>query len=210
MGLDVVWTNVEKIKGRIKIESEEGKGCSFILRFPLSLSTMQGLFVFANKDKFLIPSQYIVDIIYRKKSEYITLQNQRYIKLEGQLIPCFSLSSLFKEQKSFKRADADSILVAEYMEQRIGIVVEQVEQYVSLVVKPLPPSLRGFTILQGIVFDEHYDIVPILHVPPQKSGPPEFLSWTTLTPRGRLRNQSLRAEASRPTRLTTELTLLIA
>ena len=165
MGLDVVWTNVEKIKGRIKIESEEGKGCSFILRFPLSLSTMQGLFVFANKDKFLIPSQYIVDIIYRKKSEYITLQNQRYIKLEGQLIPCFSLSSLFKEQKSFKRADADSILVAEYMEQRIGIVVEQVEQYVSLVVKPLPPSLRGFTILQGIVFDEHYDIVPILHVP---------------------------------------------
>lgn len=165
VGLDVVWSNVEKIKGRIKIESEAGKGTSFILHFPLTLSTLQGLFVFANKDKYLIPSQHIVDIIYRKKSEYITLQNQSYIKLEGQLIPCFSLSSLFDGQKRFLGKDADSILIAEYMEQRIGIIVEEVQQYVSLVVKPLPKAFKNFSILQGIVFDEHYDIVPILHVP---------------------------------------------
>ncbi len=165
VGLDVVWSNVEKIKGRIKVESTPGKGTSFILHFPLSLSTLQGLFVRSNKEKYLIPSQHIVDIIYRKKSEYITLQNQSYIKLESQLIPCFSLSSLFDEQKGFVAQDADSILIAEYMEQRIGIIVEQVQQYVSLVVKPLPKAFRNFSILQGIVFDEHYDIVPILHVP---------------------------------------------
>ena len=165
VGLDVVWSNVEKIKGRIKIESTQGKGTSFILHFPLSLSTLQGLFVFSNGDKYLIPSQHIVDIIYRKKSEYITLQNQSYIKLEGQLIPCFSLSSLFDDQKGFVASNADSILIAEYMEQRIGIIVDQVQQYVSLVVKQLPAAFRNFTILQGIVFDEHYDIVPILHVP---------------------------------------------
>lgn len=165
VGLDVVWTNVEKIKGRIKIESTAGKGTSFILHFPLSLSTLQGLFVFSNRDKYLIPSQHIVDIIYRKKSEYITLQNQSFIRLEGQLISCFSLSSLFKDQKGFNASDADSILIAEYMEQRIGIIVDQVQQYVSLVVKPLPSTFKNFSILQGIVFDEHYDIVPILHVP---------------------------------------------
>ena len=53
VGLDVVWSNVEKIKGRIKIESTRGKGTSFILHFPLSLSTLQGLFVSSNKDKYL-------------------------------------------------------------------------------------------------------------------------------------------------------------
>ena len=165
VGLDVVWANVEKIKGRIKIESEAGKGTSFILSFPLSLSSLQGLFVYSNQDKYLIPSQHIVDIIYRKKSEYITLQNQSYLKLSDQLIPCFSLSSLFSDQKGVVYQDADSILIAEYMEQRIGIIVDQVQQYVSLVVKPLPAAFRNFSILQGIVFDEHYDIVPILHVP---------------------------------------------
>ena len=165
VGLDVVWSNVEKIKGRIKIESEAGKGTSFILYLPLSLSTLQGLFVYSNQDKYLIPSQHIVDIIYRKKSEYITLQNQSYLKLSDQLIPCFSLSSLFTDQTGVVYQDADSILIAEYMEQRIGIIVDQVQQYVSLVVKPLPAAFKNFSILQGIVFDEHYDIVPILHVP---------------------------------------------
>ncbi len=165
VGLDVVWTNIEKIKGRISIESVQGKGTSFILRFPLSLATLQGLFVTSNQDKYLIPSQHLVDIIYRKKSEYINLQNQNYIRLNSTLIPVFSLSSLFKNQKAQKATDADTILIAEYMEQQIGIIVENVQRYASLVVKPLPESFKNFSILQGIVFDEHYDIVPILHVP---------------------------------------------
>ncbi|MBR1911291.1 MAG: response regulator [Treponema sp.] len=165
VGLDVVWNNIEKIKGHIHIESEKNKGTSFILRFPISLATLQGLFIFSNKSKYLIPSQHIIDIIYRKKSEYITLQNQSYIKLESNLIPVYALSSLFKDQHFVKASDADTILIAEYMEQQIGIVVDQVQRYASLVVKQLPNALKNFTILQGIVFDEHYDIVPILHVP---------------------------------------------
>lgn len=165
VGLDIVWTNIEKIKGKITIESEFGKGTSFILRFPLSLATLQGLFVTSNKDKYLIPAQHLVDIIYRKKSEYIKLQNQNYIRLNENLIPIFSLSSLFKNQKVLKTTDSETILIAEYMEQQIGIIVENVQRYASLVVKPLPDCFKKFTILQGIVFDEHYDIVPILHVP---------------------------------------------
>ena len=165
VGLDVVWSNVEKIKGRIKIESEAGKGTSFILHFPLSLSTLQGLFVYSNKEKYLVPAQHIVDIIYRKKTDYITLQNQNYIRFENQLVPCFPLSTLFEDRKTGLAQEEEPILIAEYMEQRIGIIVEQVEQYVSLVVKPMPEGIRNCSILQGIVFDEHYDIVPILHVP---------------------------------------------
>ena len=165
VGLDVVWTNMEKIKGHIKIESKKGEGTKFILRFPLSLATLQGLFIYSNQEKFLVPSQHIVDIIYQEKGGYENLQNQNYIQWHGQLIPVYALSSLFRNQKERKAGDADTILVAEYMEQQIGIIVEQVQRYASLVVKPLPAAFKNFTILQGIVFDEHYDIVPILHVP---------------------------------------------
>lgn len=165
VGLDVVWTNVEKIKGRISVETEQNKGTSFILRFPLSLATLQGLFVYSNSDKYLIPSQHLVDIVYRNKSDYITMQNQNYVRIGEQLIPVFALSSLFKDQKGFVSQESDTILIAEYMEQRVGIVVENVQRYVSLVVKPLPAAFKKFSILQGIVFDEHYAIVPILNVP---------------------------------------------
>ena len=152
VGLDVVWTNVEKIKGRVRLESTFGKGTSFILHFPLSLSTLQGLFVMSNQDKFLIPSQHIVDVIYRKKSEYVTLQNQTYIKFEGQLVPVFSLSTLFKDHKGGSITDADSILIAEYMEQRIGIVVEQVFSVPGLG-RLLVASIsnRDYPVVQAIV-----------------------------------------------------------
>lgn len=165
VGLDVVWTNMEKVKGKVRVESEKGKGTSFILTFPVSLATLQGLFIFSNKEKFFIPSQHIADILYRKKSEYIKLQSQLYMRLGEQLIPIYSLSSLFKDQKEIRTGDSDTILIADYMEQRIGIIVSSVQSYVSLVVKPLPNAFRNFSILQGIVFDEHYDIVPILYVP---------------------------------------------
>ena len=152
------FNNIEKL-------GEKGKGTSFILTFPVSLATLQSLFIFSNKEKFFIPSQHIADILYRKKSEYIKLQSQLYMRLGEQLIPIYSLSSLFKDQKEIRTVDADTILIADYMEQRIGIIVSSVQSYVSLVVKPLPNAFRNFSILQGIVFDEHYDIVPILYVP---------------------------------------------
>ncbi len=165
VGLDVVRTNIEKIKGRIHVETEKDKGTSFILTIPTSLATLQGLFIKSNGDKYLLSSQYLIDIVYRRRDEYITLQNQTYIKIQDHLIPIFSLSSLFRDQKTSKPSMADNIIIAEYMEQQIGIVVDEVLQYISLVVKPLPKAFKNTSILQGIVFDEHYDIVPILNVP---------------------------------------------
>ena len=166
VGLDVVRTNIERIKGKIRIESTAGQGTSFILTFPLSLATLQGLFVFSGNQKFMIPSQHVVDIVYKRNDEYINLQNQNYIPLNGQLVPIFTLSSLLgQESGEVQKYDADTILITEYLEQQVGIIVEEVQRYVSLVVKPLPKSFCNFTVLQGIVFDEHYAIVPILHVP---------------------------------------------
>lgn len=166
VGLDVVRTNIERIKGKIRIESTAGQGTSFILTFPLSLATLQGLFVFSGNQKFMIPSQHVVDIVYKRNNEYINLQNQNYIPLNGQLVPIFTLSSLLgQESGEVQKYDADTILITEYLEQQVGIIVEEVQRYVSLVVKPLPKSFCNFTVLQGIVFDEHYAIVPILHVP---------------------------------------------
>ncbi len=166
VGLDVVRTNIEKIKGRVRVESKAGKGTTFILTFPLSLATLQGLFVFSGGRKLLIPSQYVVDIVYRNKKQFVSLQNQSYLQLNGELIPLYSLGSLFdRNEETEEKTDNCNIVIAEYMEQKVGIMVDIVQRYVSLAVKPLPACFENFSILQGIVFDEHYAIVPILYLP---------------------------------------------
>ena len=59
----------------------------------------------------------------------------------------------------------DTIFIAEYQSQRIGIIVDYMQTFISIVKKPLPNCFENFPILKGLVFDEKYDMIPILYIP---------------------------------------------
>lgn len=166
VGLDVVRTNMEKIKGKINIKTEKGKGTSFILTFPSSLASLQGMFVTSSNMKFLIPAQYISEVTQINEEDCINLQNKKLYRLRDSLIPVYNLSTILNdyEPKSEKKGTSNTVVV-EYLNKRTGIVVDQLQNFVSLVVKPLPDLFKGISGLQGVVFDENYSIVPILNIP---------------------------------------------
>ena len=130
---------------------------------------IHGFFVFANGHKCMIPSEYIVDVTYESYINYVTEQNQLYLKRtedeEDVLIPIYSLSSLFPGQHAVVKSSLDTIFIAEYMGQRVGIIVDRLQTSVSIVKKLLPSSFSNFKILQGICFDEKYDMIPVLFIP---------------------------------------------
>ena len=137
----------------------------------------QGFFVTANGVKYLIPSIYIHDVICESPLNYETIQNQKIVKYvveseSGQEedavteeIPVYYLSSLFPGQKAKKLNILDTILIVDYQSQRIGIIVESVQKFVSVIKKNLPPSFEKFAPVEGIAFDEKYDMISILHIP---------------------------------------------
>ena len=103
-------------------------------------------------------------------------QNQRYLKIEldedidnpeerVRLIPIYSLSSLLPGQQESHDQVIDTILITEYSGQEIGIIVDHVQKFLTLTNNPLPAAFADFPILQGIAFDEKYDMIPILYVP---------------------------------------------
>ena len=166
VGLDVVRTNMEKIKGKINIKTEKGKGTSFILTFPSSLASLQGMFVTSGRMKFFIPDQYISEFTQVKETDCLNLQNQKFFRLRNTLIPLYDLSSILNNYEPKKESKKTAnIIVVEYLNKKTGIVIDQFQNYVSLVVKPLPDLLKGISALQGVVFDENYSIVPILNIP---------------------------------------------
>lgn len=130
---------------------------------------IHGFFVFANGHKCMIPSEYIVDVTYESYINYVTEQNQLYLSRtedeEEVLIPIYSLSSLFPGQTAVEKSSLDTIFIAEYMGQRVGIIVDRLQTSVSIVKKLLPSSFSNFKILQGICFDEKYDMIPVLYIP---------------------------------------------
>jgi CheY-like chemotaxis protein len=137
----------------------------------------QGFFVMANGAKYLIPSGYIHDVICESPLNYETEQNQKIVKyvVESETgqeedaitedIPVYYLSSLLPGQKAKNMNILDTILIVDYQSQKIGIIVDSVQKFVSVIKKSLPSSFEKFAPVEGIAFDEKYDMVPILHIP---------------------------------------------
>ncbi len=137
-------------------------------------SDLDGFFVFANSTKYFIAHDYIVDVTYENELEYIVEQGQRFLKMIEQdengddtdiLIPVYSLSSIFPGMRKIDSAGVDTILIAEYMGQKVGIIVDSVQRFATLMKKSLPPAFKNFSFLEGLVIDEKYDMIPVLHIP---------------------------------------------
>lgn len=162
MGLDIVRNSMEKIKGKIKINSEQGKGTSFELTIPLTLATQRGLFVYTGSTKVMIPSHYLQKIITAVNDRIITIQNQTYISNNNKLIPLYYLSSILETEKT---KNINSVIIIEYLETQIALVVDSIQQHENVIITPLPKLLKEVKSLQGVVYDENYSIIPILDIP---------------------------------------------
>ncbi len=162
VGLDVVSNAIETIKGKLRLTSTYGKGTSFELVIPLTLATQQGLFIKSGNMKFMIPSNYIYEILDAQAITKTVIQEQTFLQLQNHLIPVYYLSSILNTTST---STETSIIVVEFLETHIGIIVDEVEQYETVIVNPLPEILKTMNSLQGIVFDDNYEIIPILNIP---------------------------------------------
>jgi two-component system chemotaxis sensor kinase CheA len=82
------------------------------------------------------------------------------------LLPVYDASLILgKKGIKQKNKSKNSIVVVEYLEKRIGIMVDNIVNYMTVVVKPLPNVLKKFSAVQGVVFDENYNIIPLIHIP---------------------------------------------
>lgn len=162
MGLDIVRSSVESIKGRIRLTSKKNEGTTFELTIPLTVATQEGLFIRSGNMKFMLPAEYVLELVDNDNVPKTIIQDQTFIKLGGRLIPVYTLSSILGAGKS---PPSFHVVVVEYLESCIGIMVDSVDQYENLVTSPLPKIMRTMRSLRGIVFDENYSIIPVLNIP---------------------------------------------
>ena len=164
VGLDIVKHKIENIKGKITVTSEPGMWTQFTLALPLSLATVGGYFITASSKKFFIPSNFVREILLIGPGEKIPMLNKEAVKVRESLIPLYSMAHLL-DLDIRDDSGRDFVVIVESLGETIGIVVDSIIEFATLIYKPLPPSLQQLRYIQGIVFDENYDIVNILHMP---------------------------------------------
>ena len=81
VGMDVVKTNIAKLKGIVEIDSEVGKGTIITLKVPLTLAIIQGLLMKVADEIFAVPLSAVLEIIRIGPSEIYTIQGREVIRL---------------------------------------------------------------------------------------------------------------------------------
>lgn len=96
VGMDVVKQAVEKLRGKIEIESICGKGTAFMASFPLTLAIIDGMIVKVGPESYILPTTAIRQAVRPLKTACNNVIGRgEMVSVMGQLLPLVRLHSLF-------------------------------------------------------------------------------------------------------------------
>jgi two-component system chemotaxis sensor kinase CheA len=146
VGLDVVKKNIQKIRGEIHIETEEGKGSTFVIKLPLTLSIIDGLQVNIADRRFIIPLIQ-VDKIYSLTDQLVEGELNQMILLEGKQVPYFDLRTDFGITGTLP--ERREIVLVSYEKEQVALIVDAVVGENQTVLKPLGKHYKNQDFVSG-------------------------------------------------------------
>lgn len=167
VGLDVVRSNLEKIQGKIHIQSELGKGTTFSLIIPLSTAITDGIVVKIKGHSFILPIHSLKEIVMVNENDYTHLSDHlKMVKIREFLMPVMNLneflnslpmiegyhSAEFASQDSSHFRLGSTLVMIEMPTGFVAMPVDQVIGQTQVVVKPFQvgsqiPEISGAAVL---------------------------------------------------------------
>ena len=158
--MDVVNTDLKKIRGSISTESEVGKGTIFTIRLPLVLSICKALTCVNENTKIAFPIDGVEDTKEYLPSDIQTNVNGvRCISWKNTLLPLRPLNTLLNYNRKIRRAgiynanqdsdDTISVVILRSLDNLLAIEVDEVKAEQEIVIKqiegaiPKPPGIAG-------------------------------------------------------------------
>jgi two-component system chemotaxis sensor kinase CheA len=152
VGMDVVRTNVEKIGGKVEVDSRAGKGTVLRLRIPLTLAIIPALIVHSRGQNFAVPQASLTELVHLSTGENDTrierLENAALYRLRGRLLPLVFLDRLLQQPPRERSAPCD-IAILNADGRRFGLIVDGLADPEEIVVKPLAAVLREIGFYAG-------------------------------------------------------------
>lgn len=173
VGLDVVRTNVERLKGAIAVHSTPGKGCTLRLQLGTTLATAHVLLILVDRLVYALPVEAVQMAKFISQEEIFSLENRKTMILEGQPISVAQLSDLLpinsnipermrvsrshgafeiKHHQEDSKASLDRkvpCIILQIGEERLGLLVDALIDEQDVVLKPQSKLLQRVRNISG-------------------------------------------------------------
>ncbi len=152
VGLDVVRTQIERLKGTVVISSEKGKGSTFTIKLPLTLAIIQGLLIKVGTEVYSIPISSVIESQRINISDIRRIDNYEVMSVRDEVVSVLRLNRLFNI-KTNEESQYAYIVIVGTADKKIGIMVDSLIGEEDVVIKPLTdqfvvsPGIAGASIL---------------------------------------------------------------
>ncbi|MDQ3110322.1 MAG: chemotaxis protein CheA [Bacteroidota bacterium] len=164
VGMDVVKRAVESIGGKVSIQTELGKGSSFILSLPSSMAVKGALLFELQSQTYAIALTHTEAVISLRKSDMHKISSGLISKYLGKTISIIFLKDFFQMKsiqdvsedgafhKSFDEINSHQkldVVIVSYNKHFVGLVVDKLMQQKEIVEKTLEKPINHVTLFSG-------------------------------------------------------------
>lgn len=149
VGLDVVARHIAKLNGLVEVQTELGRGTSFMLTLPITLVIIKALIVRVGAQTYAIPISAVSESVMVESRQVVTVGRRQVIQLRNHTLALLRLSELFNVASADTSGDRLYIIVVGLAEKRLGLVVDAIEGQQEIVIKPVGSMLQGIPGIAG-------------------------------------------------------------
>lgn len=150
VGMDVVKSEVLSLGGRIEILSSPGKGTTFRLYLPLTLTVMQTLLVRAGGVLYAVPSTMIEQVLEVKEEKLLEIRNQGAAEWKGNIYPYSFLPHLLGTPDVLPETRRRYwVLLLRSGAKRVAVLVDELQGNHEVVIKNIGAQLARVVGLAG-------------------------------------------------------------
>lgn len=150
VGMDVVRRNIERLRGKIEIESCPGKGSCFTIYLPLTLAIIDALIVGIGRDRYILPTLAVRESFRATRDMISTVHGRgEMVNVRGRLSPLLRLYEFFGITPQTTDVTQGIIVVVGTETNRRCLLVDQLLGKQEVVIKNLGETFKSSRGLAG-------------------------------------------------------------
>lgn len=163
MGMDIVKSVIERLKGSVTIDSKAGQGTSFLLKVPLTLAIIKALMFRVSDRLYAVPLASVLEIARASSADLHRVDQHEVMQLRDQVLTVVRMNQLVK-RGPVPMSKKIFIVVVAIGDRKFGLTVDRLVGEEELVIKALDNDIAATELVSGASILGDGSVVLILNL----------------------------------------------
>ena len=150
VGMDVVKTNIEDLRGSVELKSVEEEGTTVKIKLPLTLAIIDGMLVRVGSNIYIVPLLSVLESVQPRREDIKTIEGSGEVVLvRGEYISLVRLYDLFEIKSDHTNPWDSLVVIVESGSTRVGIMIDDLIGQQQIVIKSLDSFITDSRAVSG-------------------------------------------------------------